>query len=72
MSLLNEYSKIIEVAIRSPLSSFVNDEKITNEWAPLRFHAKPDLKKAIFEYNYFRSFLEKMRSRSLSFPHQIS
>ena len=44
---INEYSKITEVANRSPLSSFVNDEKITNEWASLRFHAKPDLKKAI-------------------------
>ena len=59
MNKLNEYSKISEVAIRSPLSSFVNDEKITNEWASLRFHAKPDLKKAIIEYNYFRSFLEE-------------
>ena len=28
MNLLNEYSKINEVAIRSPLSSFVNDEKL--------------------------------------------
>ena len=44
MNLLNEYSKINEIAIRSPLSSFVNDAKITSEWAPLRFHAKPDLK----------------------------
>ena len=68
MNLLNEYSKISEVAIRSPLSSFVNDEKITNEWAPLRFHAKPDLKKAIVEYNYFKSFLEEDEIKIIELP----
>ncbi len=68
MNQLNEYSKISEVAIRSPLSSFVNDEKITNEWASLRFHAKPDLKKAIIEYNYFRSFLEEDGIKIIELP----
>ena len=68
MNLLNEYSKISEVAIRPPLSSFVNDEKITNEWAPLRFHAKPDLKKAIIEYNYFKSFLEEDEIKIIELP----
>ena len=68
MNLLNEYSKISEVAIRSPLSSFVNDEKITNEWAPLRFHAKPDLKKAIIEYNYFKSFLKDDEIKIIELP----
>ena len=68
MNQLNEYSKISEVAIRSPLSSFINDEKITNEWASLRFHAKPDLKKAIIEYNYFRSFLEEDGIKIIELP----
>ena len=68
MNLLNEYSKISEVAIRSPLSSFVNDEKITNEWASLRFHAKPNLKKAIIEYNYFKSFLEEDEIKIIELP----
>ena len=68
MNQLNEYSKISEVAIRSPLSSFVSDEKITNEWASLRFHAKPDLKKAIIEYNYFRSFLEEDGIKIIELP----
>ena len=68
MSQLNEYSKISEVAIRSPLSSFINDEKITNEWASLRFHAKPNLKKAIIEYNYFRSLLEEDGIRIIELP----
>ncbi len=68
MNLLNEYSKIGEVAIRSPLSSFVNDEKITNEWASLRFHAKPNLKKATIEYNYFKSFLEEDNIKIIELP----
>ena len=66
MNQLNEYSKITEVAIRSPLSSFVNDEKITNEWASLRFHAKPDLKKQLLNTITLGVFLKKMVSRLLS------
>ena len=68
MNLLNEYSKICEVAIRSPLSSFVNDEKIANEWGSLRFHAKPDLNKAISEYNFFKSFLEEDKIKIIELP----
>ena len=58
MNVFNEYSRIKEVAIRSPLSSFINDEKLSSEWDSLRFHSKPDLKQAIIEYTYFRTLLE--------------
>jgi N-dimethylarginine dimethylaminohydrolase len=58
MSVFNEYSQIKEVAIRSPLSSFINNEKLSSEWKTLRFHAQPDLKQAIVEYGHFRSLLE--------------
>ena len=58
MDVLNEYSQIKEVAIRSPLSSFIDDGKLSTEWEALRFHSKPDLKQAIIEYNYFRTLLE--------------
>ena len=57
MSAMNEYSQITEVAIRSPLHSFVDEDKLSSEWEPLRFHAKPQLKEAIVEFNYFRSLL---------------
>ena len=57
MLMMNEYSKIIEVAIRSPLQSFMDEEKLSKEWEPLRFHAKPDFKESIDEFNYFRSLL---------------
>ena len=58
MSVFNEYSQIKEVAIRSPLSIFINNEKLLNEWKTLSFHAQPDLKQAIVEYAHFRSLLE--------------
>ena len=57
MSAMNEYSQITEVAIRSPLYSFVDEHKLSSEWEPLRFHAKPQLKEAIVEFNYFRGLL---------------
>ena len=58
MNTFNEYSKIKEVAIRSPLSSFINNDKLSSEWQTLRFHAQPDLKEAIVEYDHFRGLLE--------------
>ena len=58
MNVLDEYSQIKEVAIRSPLSSFINNDKLLKEWSVLRFHSKPDLKQAIVEYQYFRGLLE--------------
>ena len=54
---MNEYSQITEVAIRSPLQSFIDEEKLSSEWEPLRFHAKPHLEEAIVEFNYFRGLL---------------
>jgi len=57
MSAMNEYSQITEVAIRSPLQSFIDEKKLSSEWESLRFHAKPCLKEAIVEFNYFRSLL---------------
>tara|TARA_Y100000994_G_scaffold165474_1_gene136026 strand:+ start:2449 stop:3318 length:870 start_codon:yes stop_codon:yes gene_type:complete len=58
MNVLNEYSQIKEVAIRSPLRSFIDDNKLSSEWETLRFHSKPDFKQAINEYAYFRGLLE--------------
>ncbi len=57
MNLLNEYSQIKEVAIRSPLAGFIDNDKISREWEALRYHAKPDMLLAISEYKYFKSLL---------------
>ena len=57
MSAMNEYSQITEVAVRSALHSFMDEDKLSSEWEPLRFHAKPQLKEAIVEFNHFRGLL---------------
>lgn len=58
MNVLNEYSQLKEVAIRSPLFSFINNGKLLREWKALRFHSKPDFNQAIIEYNYFKDLLQ--------------
>ena len=57
MAVLNEYSSLTQVAIRSPLNSFISDEKLSNEWEDLRFHSQPQLKESISEFIEFRKLL---------------
>jgi N-dimethylarginine dimethylaminohydrolase len=57
MAVFNEYSLLTQVAIRSPLNSFLTDEKLSNEWQDLRFHAKPELKESINEFIEFIKLL---------------
>ena len=57
MAVLNEYSSLTQVAIRSPLNSFISDEKLSNEWEDLRFHSQPQLKESINEFIEFRKLL---------------
>jgi len=57
MAVFNEYSLLTQVAIRSPLNSFLTDEKLSNEWQDLRFHSKPKLKESINEFIAFRKLL---------------
>ena len=57
MAVFNEYSLLTQVAIRSPLNSFLTDEKLSNEWQDLRFHSKPELKESIHEFIEFRKLL---------------
>ena len=57
MAVLNEYSSLMQVAIRSPLNSFISDEKLSNEWEDLRFHSQPQLKESINEFIEFRKLL---------------
>ena len=37
--ILNEYSKLTEVAIRNPQCGFISEKKIFNEWEALRYHS---------------------------------
>ncbi|WP_321391865.1 dimethylarginine dimethylaminohydrolase family protein [Emcibacter sp.] len=57
MTGFNEYGKISRIAVRSPAASFVNDEKAGAEWQALRFHARPDYREAVSEYEAFLDIL---------------
>ncbi len=57
MSKYNEYSTLAQVAIRSAANAFVSDNRLSQEWQALRFHAKPDLAEANEEYARFRALL---------------
>ena len=67
MNVLNEYSQIKEVAIRSPLNSFIDDNKLSSEWEALRFHSKPDFKQAINEASTSAKCLHKSVIKFLSY-----
>ena len=56
MAVFNEYSKIEEIAIRDSQASFVNQEKLSQEWKNLRFHAEPDLMKQLPNIMYLKSY----------------
>jgi N-dimethylarginine dimethylaminohydrolase len=68
MSALNEYSLLTQVAIRSPLNSFLSDEKLSNEWEDLRFHSKPELKESINEFIEFRKLLINNEIKIIDLP----
>jgi N-dimethylarginine dimethylaminohydrolase len=68
MAVFNEYSLLTQVAIRSPLNSFLTDEKLSNEWQDLRFHSKPELKESINEFIEFRKLLLNDEIKIIDLP----
>ena len=68
MAVFNEYSLLTQVAIRSPLNSFLTDEKLSNEWQDLRFHEKPELKESINEFIEFRKLLLNNEIKIIDLP----
>ena len=68
MAVFNEYSLLTQVAIRSPLNSFLTDEKLSNEWQDLRFHSKPKLKESINEFIEFRKLLLNNEIKIIDLP----
>ena len=59
---------LTQVAIRSPLNSFLTDEKLSNEWQDLRFHEKPELKESINEFIEFRKLLLNNEIKIIDLP----
>ena len=53
----NEYGLLKRVAVRTPDAAFVSDEKIVEEWQPLRFYSAPKLAEAVAEHSQFIKIL---------------
>ena len=68
MTIFNEYSRLAQVAIRNPLNSFINDQKLSDEWQSLRFHSKPDLAKSINEFIEFKKLLDNTEIEIIELP----
>ena len=58
MRQFNEYSKLMRVAIRSPIDGFVSQEKLDREWRTLRFKDVPNFEKACTEYEQFKDIIQ--------------
>ncbi len=65
---MNEYGKLLKVAVRRPEAAFVSHEKLLKEWLPLNYHSCPDLKAAIHEYRTFEKFLETAGCEVIALP----
>ena len=68
MTIFNEFSRLTQVAIRNPLNSFINDQKLSDEWQSLRFHSKPDLRKSINEFLEFKKLLDNTEIEIIELP----
>ena len=53
----NEWGAIEQIALRSVNAAFESDNKIDNQWQPLRFHSKPELLAAEQEYESFETLI---------------
>ena len=54
----DEYSKIVQVAVRHAQNAFVSDEKLAAQWQALRFHGRPDMEASMAEYEGFMAQLD--------------
>ena len=50
MNQYNEYSPLLQIAIRDSKNAFVSQEKLDKEWKNLRFHAMPYINHANAEW----------------------
>jgi N-dimethylarginine dimethylaminohydrolase len=68
MNQYNEYSALLQVAVRHSRDAFVNRMKLSQEWMPLRFHSMPDIDKSNDEFDQFRQILEASGAEIVDLP----
>lgn len=66
----NEYGALKSIALRTASSAFVDQIKAKDEWQDLRFHAEPDVREAILEYEAFKGHIEATGAQCIFLPPQ--
>ena len=56
----SEVGRLVRVAVKHARDAFASDAKIDAEWQPLNYYARPDLSRAIAEFDSFLAALEEM------------
>ncbi|MCX2718932.1 dimethylarginine dimethylaminohydrolase family protein [Lentiprolixibacter aurantiacus] len=64
----SEYKKLKYVFIKTVKDAFISEEKLKNEWAAHNYLSKPDLTRAIEEYEEFKKLLFKKIPHISCFP----
>lgn len=64
----NNWGALKTVALRHPRDAFVSDAKIDSEWKDLNFHSRPDLAKALKEFEQVESLLKSSGAEVIYLP----
>jgi N-dimethylarginine dimethylaminohydrolase len=64
----NEYGTLARVALRHPREAFVDQPRIDKEWQALNYVARPDMARAIAEYERFAEILRAAGARLDQLP----
>ncbi|MEE3122581.1 MAG: arginine deiminase family protein [SAR324 cluster bacterium] len=64
----NEYSNIRSLALRNPLESFQNAQRVRSQWKELHYLAEPDLEKAVREHECFRKMFSGIGIETVMMP----
>ncbi len=68
MSAHSESGKLTKVFIKKVSDAFINDEHITQHWEALNYLGKPDITKALLEYDAFEQILKDNGAEVLYLP----
>ncbi|MFN3840497.1 MAG: dimethylarginine dimethylaminohydrolase family protein [Cyclobacteriaceae bacterium] len=64
----SEYGKLRSVFLKRPEQAFGSDKQLSEQWKELNFLAKPQLDKAVTEYEHFESLTAALGANLYFFP----
>ena len=72
MSSHSESGKLNSLFIKKASAAFINDEHITKHWESLNYLGKPNIDKALAEYEAFEKILKESGVQIFYFPEDAS